>query len=154
MSSATSVLGIRAQTASTVLPMGGATLKMSRAVNNPVRLLFLAHVLGVDLTFERIVVFAISVIMLSAATVGVPTVVIGMRSLPAYIAAGIPAEYVALISVSVNLTDYFLTAINSSGYFSATAIVDRFAGKRAHAQVPIEVVAEIDAARQPMAEVR
>jgi proton glutamate symport protein len=130
MSAATTTLGLRKEAAAAVIPAGGAALKLSRAISGPVKILFLAHVLGIDITPERLFVFAVTVMLLSASTVGVATVTSGNRSLPAYVAAGIPAEYVALLAVAVSLTDIFLTVINASGYLSAAAIVDRISGGR------------------------
>lgn len=131
LGSATTTLSLRAETAATVLPMAGATLKLSRAVSGPVKLLFLAHVLGITITPERLVVFAATIILLSASTVGVPSVTSGNRSLPAYVAAGVPAEYVVLLGVATSLTDIFLTVLNSSGYLTAAALVDRLGVRRA-----------------------
>lgn len=123
---AQSGLGIRPDTAGYVLPIAGATLKLSRAVSGPVKLLFLAHLLGISLGPTQIAVFIATIIVLSASTVGVPSVTSGNRSLPAYVAAGIPAEYVVLLGVAVTLTDVLLTLLNTTGYMSATALVDRW----------------------------
>ena len=125
---AESTLGIRADTAAYVLPTAGAALKLSRAVTGPVKLLFLGHILGISLSAEQIVVFTATIIVLSVSSVGVPTVTSGNRSLPAYVAAGISAEYVVLLGVAVNITDIFLTVLNTTGYLSATAIVERLRG--------------------------
>ena len=135
LSAATTTLGLHKETAAAVIPAGGATLKLSRAISGPVKLLFLAHVLNIDVTPERLIVFAVTIILLSASTVGVATVTSGNRSLPAYVAAGIPAEYVALLAVAVSITDIFLTTINASGYLFAAAIVDRIGGRQ-RAAVP------------------
>lgn len=118
-------LGLRMQTAATVLPMAGATLKLSRAVTGPVKLLFLASVLRIGLTPVSVIVFLVTIILLSAATVGVPSVISGNRSLPAYVAAGIPAEYVVLLGVAVNLTDNLLSVLNATGYLSAACLAER-----------------------------
>lgn len=131
LGSATTTLSLRAETAAAVLPVAGATLKLSRAVSGPVKLLFLAHVLGISITPERLLVFAVTIILLSASTVGVPSVTSGNRSLPAYVAAGVPAEYVVLLGVATSLTDIFLTVLNSSGYLTAAVLVDRFGARGA-----------------------
>lgn len=131
LSGATATLGLRAETAAAVLPLAGATLKLSRAVSSPTKLLFLGHVLGITITPERLLIFAITIILLSVSTVGVPRVTSGNRGLPAYVAAGVPAEYVVLLSVAVSMTDYFLTLLNTSGYLTAAAVVDRMVGRRA-----------------------
>jgi Na+/H+-dicarboxylate symporter len=129
LGSSTTTLKLREETAAAVLPVAGATLKLSRAVSGPVKLLFLAHVLGISITPERLLIFALTIILLSASTVGVPSVTSGNRSLPAYVAAGVPAEYVVLLGVAVSLTDIFLTVLNSSGYLAAAAIVDRYGAR-------------------------
>lgn len=119
-------LGLRPEVSAAVLPVAGATLKLSRAVSGPARLLFLAHVLNISIGVQGFVVFAATIMLLSTSTVGVPSVMSGNRSLPAYVAAGIPAEYVILMSVVVSLTDVFRTVLNTSGYMTAAALVNRF----------------------------
>lgn len=108
-----------------VIPIAGGLLKLSRAVSGTTKFLFLAAVLGVPLSFERVVIFAATIILLSPSTVGVPRVTSGGRSLPAYVAAGIPAEYVLLLGATTAVTDVFLTMINSAGYFTAAAVTSR-----------------------------
>jgi Na+/H+-dicarboxylate symporter len=112
-----------------VVPLAGALLKLSRAVSGPVKLIFLASVVGVPLTVERIIVFSITIILLSPSTVGVPRVTSGSRSLPAYVAAGIPAEYVVLLGATTMITDIFMTVLNTSGYLTAGVVVDRWSSR-------------------------
>ena len=124
-----------------VIPVAGAILKLSRAVSGPVKLIFLASVVGVPLTLERIAIFTFTIILLSPSTVGVPRVTSGSRSLPAYIAAGIPAEYVVLLGATTMVTDIFMTVLNTSGYLTAGVVVDRFASS-----APIEATSPAAAA--------
>ena len=123
-------LGRRDSAIPYVIPVAGAILKLSRAVSGPVKLIFLASVVGIPLTFERIVIFTITIILLSPSTVGVPRVTSGSRSLPAYIAAGIPGEYVVLLGATTMITDIFMTVLNTSGYLTAGVVVDRYAQAR------------------------
>lgn len=123
-------LSLRSESVAYVVPLAGATLKLSRAVSGPAKLLFLAHVLGVPLGVEQIVVFAATIIVLSASTVGVPSVTSMNRSLPAFVAVGVPPEYVVLLGVAVSITDVVLTLLNTSGYLAAAAIVDRLSVRR------------------------
>ncbi len=125
-----SPLGLRSESVAYVVPLAGATLKLSRAVSGPAKLLFLAHVLGVPLGVEQVVVFAATIIVLSASTAGVPSVTSMNRSLPAFVAVGVPPEYVVLLGVAVSLTDVVLTLLNTSGYLAAAAIVDRLGARR------------------------
>jgi Na+/H+-dicarboxylate symporter len=134
--STTPVLGRPDSAIPYVVPLAGALLKLSRAVSGPVKLIFLASVVGVPLSVERILVFSITIILLSATTVGVPRVTSGSRSLPAYVAAGIPAEYVVLLGATTMVTDIFMTVLNTSGYLTAGVIVDRMSQARAASEGP------------------
>lgn len=119
-------LGLPKAGASYTVPLGGAMLKLSRAVSGPVKLLFLASVLGIPLDLERVLVFTATIMLLSPSTVGVPRVTSGTRSLPAYVAAGVPPEYVVLLGATTAVTDIFMTVLNSSGYLTAAAVTARF----------------------------
>ena len=134
--STTPVLGRPDSAIPYVVPLAGALLKLSRAVSGPVKLIFLASVVGVPLSVERIIVFTVTIILLSASTVGVPRVTSGSRSLPAYVAAGIPAEYVVLLGATTMITDIFMTVLNTSGYLTAGVIVDRCARAREASEGP------------------
>jgi len=112
-----------------VIPIAGALLKVSRAVSGTTKFLFLAAILGIPVTFERVVIFAATIILLSPSTVGVPRVTSGSRSLPAYVAAGIPAEYVVLLGATTAVTDVFLTMINTTGYFASAVLAHRLEPK-------------------------
>jgi Na+/H+-dicarboxylate symporter len=127
LASAEASSGPAAVFASYVLPLAGAVLKLSRAVSGPVKLLFLAHLLSIPLTAERIAIFIVTIILLSPTTMGVPRVTSGTRSLPAYVAAGIPPEYVVLLGATTAVTDVFMTVLNSTGYMAANVLIGRFA---------------------------
>ena len=121
-------LGIPPKIGAMVIPLGGATLKLSRLVTSPVKLLFLAHFLQIPLEAGQVAVFGITILLLSPATLGVPSVISGTRSLPAFVAAGIPPEYVILLNATTAIVDVFLTVLNSTGYLVATALVARLVG--------------------------
>jgi Na+/H+-dicarboxylate symporter len=128
MLSAEQSLGLSPVVTASVIPLAGATLKLSRAVSNSTKFLFLAHVLGIALTPGQVGVFTATVLLMSPATPGVPTVASATRSLPAYVAAGIPAEYVVLLGATTWMMDMLMTLLNSTGYLAAAVLVDRFAG--------------------------
>jgi len=121
-------LGLSPVVTASVIPLAGATLKLSRAVSNSTKFLFLAHVLGITLTPGQVAVFTATVLLMSPATPGVPSVASASRSLPAYVAAGIPAEYVVLLGATTWMMDMLMTLLNSTGYLAAAVLVDRFAG--------------------------
>jgi Na+/H+-dicarboxylate symporter len=122
---AESGLGLPTRISGLVIPLGAATLKLSRMVSSPVKFIFLTHFLGIPISIEQILVFTITIIMLSPLTVGMPSVISGSRSLPAFVAAGIPPEYVVLLAATTWIVDVFLTIINSTGYMTAAVIVSR-----------------------------
>ena len=142
MQASQEVLAIAPDITATVVPLAGATLKLSRAVSNTTKLLFLAHVLGIPLSAGQIAVFTGTVLMMSPSTPGLPTVTSASRSLPAYVAAGIPAEYVVLLAATTWMTDMLMTVMNSTGYLAAAALVQRIVGSRAAATVPGRAGAE------------
>jgi Na+/H+-dicarboxylate symporter len=107
-----------------VVPLAGALLKLSRAVSGTTKFLFLVTLLGIPVTFERVLIFTATIILLSPSTVGVPRVTSGSRSLPAYVAAGVPPEYVVLLGATTAITDIFLTMINTTGYFTAASLAN------------------------------
>lgn len=112
---------------SLVIPLAGSTLKLSRAVSDPVMLFFLAHLLGIHLSIGQIAIFFLTVLPLTLATPGVPRVVSGTRSVPAFVAVGIPPAYVVLFGAVTAFTDAFLTLINTTGYLAANIVVARLA---------------------------
>lgn len=125
------VLGLAPEVTAAVIPLAGATLKLSRAVSNTTKLLFLAHVLGISLSPGQVAVFMGTVLLMSPSTPGVPTVTSASRSLPAYVAAGIPAEYVVLLSATTWMTDMLMTVLNSTGYLASAVLVQRVLGSGA-----------------------
>jgi proton glutamate symport protein len=127
-------LGLPDVVSSATIPLAGATLKLSRAVSSPVKLLFLAHVLGLPLGLQQIVVFVATQLLLSPTTVGVPRVASGSRSLPAYVAAGIPAEYVVLLGATTWMADVFMTVLNTTGYQTANILISRLSMPRSGAR--------------------
>lgn len=120
-------LGVPTSISSVVIPLAGATLKLSQAVAYSARVVFLAHVLGVPLSAQQMVVFLLIVFPLAISTTGVPRVMSGERSAPAYVSIGIPAHYVILLGTVTPITDVFQTLINTTGYMTVNVLVARFA---------------------------
>lgn len=134
---------------SLVIPIGGATLKLSRAASASAKLLFLAHIVGLHLGLEQLVIFIVTVLLVSPATAGIPRVVSSSRSLPAYVAVGIPPQYVLMLGATNAVTDVVMTILNTTGYLISTVLVRRFGPKPAkvHATEP----APVDPLRRPVA---
>lgn len=119
-------LGVPQKVSALVIPLGGAMLKLSRAVTNPLKLIFLAHLLGIALAPKQVAIFMVTIFLLSPTTVGVPSVLSGSRSIPAYVAAGIPPEYVILLGATTSVIDIALTLLNTTGYMTANVLVARW----------------------------
>jgi Na+/H+-dicarboxylate symporter len=119
-----------------VIPLAGSLLKLSRAVTEPVTLLFLAGLLDIPLSLQQVLLFSGGMILLSTGTPGIPRMTSGVRSMPLYVAVGIPPEYVLLLATSAAVTDGLMTVLNSTGYLTAAVLVDRFAAQPLPAALP------------------
>ncbi len=129
MQGADKILGIPPALTAYVVPLAGATLKLSRAISSPCKLLFLAHIIGLSLTPMQLAAFTLTILLMSPATLGIPRVTSGMNSLPAYVAAGIPAEYVVLLGAVTGVTDILMTVLNSTGYMASNVIIVHLAAR-------------------------
>lgn len=118
-------LGLPAVTSSVVIPLAGATLKVSRAVSEPCQLLFLAHILGIQLGAQQLAVFLLVLIPLAITSTGTPRPVSTLRLLPVYVSLGIPAPYYVLTEPVTGITDPVDTMMNTTAYMTANVLVSR-----------------------------
>jgi Na+/H+-dicarboxylate symporter len=102
-----------------------STLKIQSVIGNSTRVLFLAYIFGVELTLVQLATFTVTVLLISLATVGVPNGGGSFRSLPAYVAVGIPIEGLVLLQAVKDLKDYLSTIANTTGQFAAATILSR-----------------------------
>jgi Na+/H+-dicarboxylate symporter len=107
-----------------VLPLAASLFKPSQIVGNLTKLLFLAHVAGVGLDAGKIASFLVIIVILSFSTAGLPGRG-AMRSLPAYMAAGIPIEAVVMVDTVEAIPDIFKTIFNVTAQMSAATILSR-----------------------------
>lgn len=128
MRDAHAVLDIPPAVAAYVLPLAGAMLKVSRAVTSPTKLVFLATVVGLDLSLAQTATAVGLLLLQSPTTTGVARVTSGARSLPIYVAVGIPGEYALLVGTATAVTDWLMTLVNTTSYLSATSLVARWVG--------------------------
>ena len=110
-----------------VLPLSVGVFKLNRTVSSPLKLLFLAHVFGIRLHPEQLTAFLVMQVALSFSTAGVPSMGT-VRSIPAYVAVGIPLEGVVLLDAMEAIPDVFKTVLNVTGDMSAAVILT--AGER------------------------
>ncbi len=120
------------------LPLAVSVFKLNRSITSLARMLFLAHLYGVTLSPEQIGAFILTVLLISFGTAGVPATVGGLNTLPAYVAAGIPAQGVILLGALDTIPDVFETILNVTGNMTATTFVSRFVGsRRAEVEEPV-----------------
>lgn len=108
-----------------VLPLAVALFKLSRTVSAPLRLFLLAQLYHIPLSATTVAIFMVTIILLSFGTVGLPSGVLPVPTLPAYVAAGIPIEGVVILEAVDAIPDIFKTVLNVTGDMSAATILAR-----------------------------
>jgi Na+/H+-dicarboxylate symporter len=118
-------LRLPASATGVVLPLAVALFKLSRTVSAPLRLFVLAQLYHIPLSATTVAIFIVTVILLSFGTVGLPSGVLPIPTLPAYVAAGIPIEGVVILEAVDAIPDIFKTVLNVTGDMSAATILAR-----------------------------
>jgi Na+/H+-dicarboxylate symporter len=130
------------------LPLATSTFKVNRTISSPVKLLFLAHIFGIELTVLQMATFMIAVLILSFSTLGIPNGGSSFKSLPLYLAAGIPIEGVILLEAVETIPDIFKTLVNVTGDMSAVVLVSRLpAARRLFVTAPPDIRPELSLER-------
>jgi Na+/H+-dicarboxylate symporter len=117
-------LGLPASATGFVLPLSVAVFKLNMAISGPMKILFLAHVLQLNVGLHQLVAFLVTHVIISFSTVGIPAHG-SLSSLPAYMAAGIPVEAVVILTAVDAIPDIFKTLANVTADMSAAAILSR-----------------------------
>jgi Na+/H+-dicarboxylate symporter len=118
-------LRLPASATGVVLPLAVALFKLSRTVSAPLRLFVLAQLYHIPLSATTVAIFIVTVILLSFGTVGMPSGVLPIPTLPAYLVAGIPIEGVVILEAVDAIPDIFKTTLNVTGDMSAATILSR-----------------------------
>ena len=127
-----------------VLPLTVSLFKVNRTVSSTAKLLFFAHVFNVSLSPGAIAAFILTIVVLSFSTVGVPSGGAAFKTLPAYVAAGVPIEGVIIAEAIEAIPDIFKTVLNVTGDMSAATLLSR--GSRAAVTVSAPLAAPENAA--------
>ena len=117
-------LGLPPSATGFVLPLAVASFKLNMVVSGPVKLLFLAHVFQRPLGVPQLAAFLATEVILSFSTAGIPSMGT-VRSVPAYLAAGIPVEGVLMLNAVDTIPDVFKTLANVTADMSAATILSR-----------------------------
>jgi Na+/H+-dicarboxylate symporter len=130
-------LNLPASATTFVLPLTVSLFKVNRTISSTSKLLFLAHVYGVPLTASTIATFVATVVVMSFSSAGLPGGGSAFKTLPAYIAAGLPIEGIVLAEAVETIPDIFKTVLNVTGDLSAATLLSR--SQRAVAVAPASV---------------
>jgi Na+/H+-dicarboxylate symporter len=99
--------------------------RANRLVSATTKLVFLAVLYGIDLSLSQVLTFLAVSFLLSINSAGIPGGTGLNRSLPAYLAVGIPIEGVLLVETVDAIPDIFKTLVNVTAYAAVLAIVAR-----------------------------
>ena len=108
-----------------VLPLCAALFKPNRTVSSTAKLLVLAHFFGVPLSAGAIAAFVLTVVVLSFSTIGLPGGATAFKTLPAYVAAGIPVEALVIAEAVETIPDLFKTLLNVTANMSVATLLSR-----------------------------
>jgi len=129
-------LGFSETTSGFVVPLLVSTLKIQSTIQQATKVLFLSHIFGVSLSFGQLGTFMVAIILISFSSLGVPRGGSAFRTLPAYMAIGIPVEGLVLLQAIKDISDYGYTLANTTGQFSAATILSRGDRQKEQARQP------------------
>ena len=118
-------LRLPASATSFVLPLTVSLFKVNRTISSTAKLLFLAHVYGIPLSATTIATFVATVVVMSFSSAGLPGGGSAFKTLPAYIAAGLPIEGIVIAEAVETIPDIFKTVLNVTGDMSAATLLSR-----------------------------
>ena len=116
-----------------VLPFCVSLFKVNRPISSVVKLMLVAHIYGVPLRPATLAIFLLTVMILSFTTPGIPKSGPTLKTLPAYLAAGVPIEGILVLEAVESIPDIFKTLLNVTGNMSVATLVTR--SQRAETEV-------------------
>lgn len=114
-----------------VLPFSVSLFKVNRTISSTVKLLFLAHIYSIPLSAATLTTFLVTVVIMSFSSAGVPGGGVAFKTLPAYLAAGVPIEGIVILEAVDTIPDVFKTLLNVTGDMSVAALLSRSARRAA-----------------------
>jgi proton glutamate symport protein len=118
-------LRLPASATSFVLPLTVSLFKVNRTISSTSKLLFLAYVYGIPLSAGTIATFIATVVVMSFSSAGLPGGGSAFKTLPAYVAAGLPIEGIVIAEAVETIPDIFKTVLNVTGDMSAATLLSR-----------------------------
>ena len=108
-----------------VLPLSVSLFKVNRPISAIVKLMLVAHVYGIQLRPATIIMFLVTVVIISFTAPGIPQSGPGLKTLPAYLAAGVPIEGILVVEAVEAIPDIFKTLLNVTGDMSVATVLTR-----------------------------
>ena len=108
-----------------VLPLSVSIFKVNRPISAVVKLMIVGHLYGIPLPPTTLFIFLVTVMILSFTAPGIPQNGPGFKTIPAYIAAGVPIEAIIVIEAVESIPDIFKTLLNVTGDMSAATLLTR-----------------------------
>jgi proton glutamate symport protein len=122
--SAEKTLGLPTKVTRVVIPVAASTFKVGAPLAWSVGALFVAWFYGISFPLTSLATVAFAGVFLSFAVPGIPRGAFVMLT-PLFLAVGLPAEGVGILIAIDVIPDAFATALNTTGYLAATALVGR-----------------------------
>ena len=108
-----------------VLPLSVSLFKVNRPISSIVKLMLVAHVYGIPLRPTTLIIFLATVMIISFTAAGIPQSGPGFKTLPAYLAAGVPIEAIIVVETVESIPDIFKTLLNVTADMSAATLLTR-----------------------------
>ena len=115
-------LGIAPKIYTFSIPLGATVNMDGTSVCGVIMSMFFARAFGIEFTAAQLIAFAVTVLVLSISTPGIPGATIIVTSVM-FASIGLPIECVALVFGVDSVIDMFRSAINATGDMAITAIV-------------------------------
>jgi Na+/H+-dicarboxylate symporter len=139
-------MGLAAAATDFVLPLSVSLFRIGTVMANPIKLVFLAHLYGIALRPEIVVMFVATEVLVSLSGAGIPNSGAaggGFRMIPVFIAAGIPVEGVVMLEAVETIPDIFETLANVTGQMSMATLLTRGRARLNVVPQPLPAPAEI-----------
>lgn len=126
-------LGVRPQTAGFVIPLGTQLNMDGTALYEAAAALFIANLMGLDLTLGQQVIVCLTAMIASLGAPGIPSA--GMVTMIMVLqSVGLPAEAIAILLPIDRLLDTVRTVVNVQGDMMISVVVDRHTRKLEHSE--------------------
>ena len=108
-----------------VLPLSVSLFKVNRPISAVVKLMLVAHLYGIPLRPTTLVIFLATVMIISFTAPGIPQSGPGLKTIPAYLAAGVPIEAIIVVEAVESIPDIFKTLLNVTGDMTVATLLTR-----------------------------